>query len=122
LREQPVRDEVVRQPNELIVQERGRLRGRAAIARFSTQSFGDFDAAIFERAAQDFRGLGVERLASAQGGEPVAQRAAVDDQRAMIVLADGHERRSAASSFRRYNSSSASRGVRRSGSMASSAE
>ena len=81
LLEQPVRDKIVRQPNELIVQESGRLRGGAAIARFSTQSSGDFGAAIFERAAQDRRGLGVERLASAQGGEPVGQRAAVDDRR-----------------------------------------
>src|SRR4029078_9588407 len=71
---------------------------------------------------EDFRGLAVERRPGAQGGEPVGQRAAVDDQPAMVDLADGHELRSAASSFRRYNSSSASRGVRQSGSMASGAE
>ena len=58
-------DEIIGQADELVVEECGGLRGRAAIARLLRQALSDLGAAMFERAAKDRRGLGVSFLPGA---------------------------------------------------------
>ena len=74
--------EIVSQADDLVVQEGGRPRGRAAVARLVGQPPRDFRAAAVKRLAEDFRRL---RRASYPGQrcESVANRPAVDDRSAV---------------------------------------
>src|SRR5205085_7467500 len=69
--EDPTCDEIVCQPNELVVEE-GRGLGRgAAIAGLVQEPPGDLRPAMFEGSAENRRGLGSELLATSKARQGV---------------------------------------------------
>src|SRR5205823_2740121 len=115
-------NKIISEPDELIVEKRGRLGGGAAVPRLLAQALGNFGATIFECAAQDRRGFGGKLLSAAQALQPIGDCAPVDDRAAVLDIEEVHVCRSTASLFNAYSCSNASRGERLSGSIVSRAE
>ncbi len=110
-------DEIVAEPNELIVEEGGGLGGGTAVARLLPQPLRDFLTPSIERSAKHPGPFGAKLLAGLERGQMIADRAAVDDRALVVDMREAHPSFSAANLFSRYNCSSASRGVSASGSI-----
>src|SRR5690349_3855484 len=119
--ENSLRNEVVGEAHELIVKEGGGASRGAAVARLDGQPPRDLVAAMFESAAEDGRRFADDLFAGLQCRQPVGNPAAVDDRAPVVDIEEAHQPCSEASLFRRYKCSSASRGVRLSGSISANA-
>src|SRR6185503_18799772 len=109
------------EPNDLIVQERRRPRSGPSVTGPFAEPARDFRATGSKSFRKNFDRVRGKLLAWLKRSESVGNRAAIDDRAAVVDVEEAHAPCSEASLLRRYSSSSASRGVRLSGSISPSA-